>query len=319
MFEDDQCPELDQLQDVKDNSTCGKRFSGNSFITGGTDTNPGEWPWMARLLYNAPQENSGKVTNCGGSHISRRHVVTAAHCIQDDFKPIVVALGDSDVTTDYDCFDAKNGRGCSSSGEACYEEEACAPKHVEVAIKDILIYEKYEYETCSGCNNIPIFDIALIVLENPVQFTKFIQPVCLPNLNEKSEGPLTITGWGNTIAGILKTKTSSILQELNVEEVQLSECQTIWKEGFNIDIKTSHLCASTGVHGSTSCKGDSGGPLVRQVDFFRQISELAGVVSFGISTCGNADYPFGFTRIDGEVNSWLREHVVEELPMKMRN
>ena len=77
----------------------------------------------------------------------------------------------------------------------------------------------------------------------------------------------------------------------------------------------SQMCASTGLAGSTSCQGDSGGPLVRNSDFLKQIWELAGVISFGISTCGNADFPLGLTRIEGEVNLWLQEIVGRELPI----
>ena len=40
--------------------------------------------------------------------ISIRHAVTAGHYITGS-KPINVALGDSDVTTDYDSLDAKSG------------------------------------------------------------------------------------------------------------------------------------------------------------------------------------------------------------------
>eukprot|EP00092_Neocalanus_flemingeri_P038665 GFUD01042096.1.p1 GENE.GFUD01042096.1~~GFUD01042096.1.p1 ORF type:complete len:272 (+),score=58.41 GFUD01042096.1:549-1364(+) len=267
---------------------------------------------MARLLYGLPNEDSKKVTYCGGTLISRRHVVTAGHCITEDMKPVAVALGDSDVTTDYDCLDVKSGNGCSITGAACATEEECAPKHVEIKIKDIITHEKYKFDNCTGC--IPNFDVALIVLEEPVEFTNFIQPVCLPKPNKQSQGPLTITGWGNTIAGSQRGKTAANLQELNVKEVPLSECNAIWKPKLKEDLISTHLCASTGVVGSTSCKGDSGGPLVRNSNFQKQIWELAGVVSFGISTCGNENFPLGFTRVEGEVNLWLRETVGRKLP-----
>ena len=35
--------------------------------------------------------------------------------------------------------------------------------------------------------------------------------------------------------------------------------------------------------------------------------QLAGVVSFGSAICGNTDYPTIFTRLQGEVNDWLRQ------------
>ena len=45
---------------VKD--TCGVRKVFSFNIAGGEDTNPGDWPWMAKLIYN--QDNG---TLCGGN------------------------------------------------------------------------------------------------------------------------------------------------------------------------------------------------------------------------------------------------------------
>jgi secreted trypsin-like serine protease len=304
------CPYLDE--EYTEKSTCGRRFSTVSQITGGSKTEPGDWPWMARLLYNFPNETSKSVTNCGGTLISRRHVVTAGHCITEDVKPIAVALGDSDVTTDYDCLDVKSGYGCRTTGAACAAAEECAPKHIEVKIKDFIIHHKYKYE--NRRKFLLNFDVAMIVLEEPVTFSDFIQPVCLPNPKEQSQGPLTETGWGNTVASPGRKKSALILQELDVNEVPLDECRRKWKPKLKEDLLTSHMCASTGIPRSTSCIGDSGGPLVRNSDFQKQIWELAGVVSFGTKTCGNVDYPLAFTRVEGEVNLWLREIVGRELP-----
>ena len=54
---------------------CGKRKPG-SRIVGGTDAQPGSWPWQVLLDTKA---FPGPVW-CGGSILNRYWIVTAAHC-----------------------------------------------------------------------------------------------------------------------------------------------------------------------------------------------------------------------------------------------
>jgi len=295
------CPDLDEdFEEMPSMPSCGRRFSTRTHITGGEKTNPGEYPWMARLLYKDIKDEDPYITHCGGSLISDRLVLTAAHCITDKYRPTTVSLGESDVTTDYDCLVVG---GCRTRGKSCFDEEECAPKNVEIDIKRIIVHDKYKHDPdCTEC--VPIFDVALLVLKEPVRFSDFIQPVCLPKLESKKSRPLTVTGWGNSAPGPESNfKPSTILQELKVVEVPLQECNNMWKSRLRYDLLTSHICATTRISGKTTCLGDSGSPLVREVG---QVWELEGVVSFGISTCGNADYPLGFTRVRGEVDSWIR-------------
>ena len=161
-------------------------------------------------------------------------------------------------------------------------------------------------------DTVPVFDIALLVLDTKVLLSDFILPACLPPLgdNNITPGPLTITGWGNTVGGSLSPSPADILQELQVREVKVSECQQIWQTRLGIELLPSHMCAASLQEFQSSCKGDSGGAVVRGRDVF----EVAGVISFGIETCGNTDYPMGFTRISGGINRWLHDNIGSDLP-----
>ncbi|TKR68399.1 hypothetical protein L596_024389 [Steinernema carpocapsae] len=54
-----------------------KGESGNDII-GGRPAQNGQWPWQVYLGIHKP--STGRTSLCGGSLISRRHIVTAAHC-----------------------------------------------------------------------------------------------------------------------------------------------------------------------------------------------------------------------------------------------
>lgn len=58
-----------------DNLDCGKQKLHR--VANGNETEFGELPWMALLRYNNPSQPF----QCGGSLITNRYVLTAAHCM----------------------------------------------------------------------------------------------------------------------------------------------------------------------------------------------------------------------------------------------
>ena len=93
---------------------CGKELTQRIF--GGEKTDLDEFPWMTLLEYAKP---NGKTTACGGVLISRRYVVTAAHCLKGSELPKTwrlesVRLGEYNTATDRDCIsDGENGEICA--------------------------------------------------------------------------------------------------------------------------------------------------------------------------------------------------------------
>lgn len=61
---------------------CGVSTVPHNRVVGGVPAKKGGWPWMALVGY---KNSLGEVSfKCGGSIISNRHVLTAAHCIRKD-------------------------------------------------------------------------------------------------------------------------------------------------------------------------------------------------------------------------------------------
>ncbi|TMW43553.1 hypothetical protein DOY81_011367, partial [Sarcophaga bullata] len=75
---------------------CG--FSQNAFkkIVGGEASKIGAWPWIALIGYD--DGFSASPFKCGGTLVTARHVITAAHCIRRDLA--FVRLGEHDLSKD---------------------------------------------------------------------------------------------------------------------------------------------------------------------------------------------------------------------------
>ncbi|KAM3848190.1 transmembrane protease serine 12-like [Vipera latastei] len=112
-------------------------------------------------------------------------------------------------------------------------------------------------------------DIALFILQNPITFNDYIQPICL------LPSPLFL---GENIY---------ILQEAQVDIIPQNVCNRYdWYGGA---ITMNMLCAGSERGTVDSCQGDSGGPLMCYIRDVRQYY-LVGITSFGRG-CGRPNNP----------------------------
>lgn len=103
---------------------------------------------------------------CGGSVISPNFILTAAHCTEGNAAKYIMVRAGSDMT--------------KSGG-------------VLVGVQKIHQHEKYN-------NQLIDFDYSLLQLAQPLNFSKSIQPIGLPDQDDPVEdGTMClVSGWGNT-------------------------------------------------------------------------------------------------------------------------
>ena len=181
---------------------------------------PNSIPWQVRL-----------VGTCGGTLISPRHVMTAAHCGSREILRVFIG--------DHDKFNESDGT----------ELETCRYRD----------HPKYNRPTGTE------YDFSILHLKEPVEIGPKAVPACLPTSKHGGDflagKTLTTSGWGVTRN---ETHDWDKLRFVKVSGVTNAECQKMYN-AFpdiypNITIHAAELCAGdTEVGGKDACQGDSGG------------------------------------------------------------
>uniref|UniRef100_A0A182F2F3 CLIP domain-containing serine protease n=2 Tax=Anopheles albimanus TaxID=7167 RepID=A0A182F2F3_ANOAL len=254
----------------KNEENCGPQFLATRII-GGEEADPGDFPWAGLLFY---QIRNRTVPNCGGTLITKNHVITAAHCVVDRPKWILkfVRFNDFNITSTENCIEFNNKTVCRDD----YEVEKIVP------------HPEYNMKQRSRPN-----DICLLWLAREVVITEFLVPICLPLSSELQALPVVgeefvVAGWGATETRLM----SEVLLYVELPALENDACNTVYAVA-NVTLSDKQLCVG-GVKDLDSCRGDSGGPLMRQEGLH---TYLAGVVSFGATKCGSENLPGVYTNV----------------------
>jgi len=263
-------------------------------VFGGSKIQLWDHPWLAGFVYTITQGSFSEQRQiCGGSLITDRHVLTAAHCVTDLSSSQVldhIKLGEWDKRTDPDC--------TNSTGT-----EKCAPPVAIRKAAKITIHPQYD----KGTRRNPVYDAAVVRLDQPVQFGLSIQPICLPDADESDPTLATVVGFGHTE----KWTLANIARQVLLPYVYYDGCN----EEHNGALRNPQvqMCYG-GVAGEDACGGDSGGPLLANSPLptnsglLQIVSKVYGIVSFGLRNCGRANSFGVYTRVS-HLRSWIEEAI----------
>jgi len=238
---------------------CGKapinKFS-KGYIVKGERIVYGEFPQFVSLNVRYLQ---GGTHGCGGTLVSDRHIISAAHCFpglaENPFAAVTSVVFADDLLKNRD------------------------PKEIRTEVSQVCVSDK-----STGDNR--RFDWALLTVKNPVNFNDWIQPACLPRPDQKvkTHGPDSVcfaVGGGATEIERFENETRSIpsqfVRKMRAENVACTGRET---GPINVD----RVCyAGANNSGADTCRGDSGGPVLCLDEKKRWT--LMGVTSYGPEFC----------------------------------
>ncbi|XP_042091878.1 probable threonine protease PRSS50 [Ovis aries] len=256
-------------------STCGFSYERDPTLRD-PESMARRWPWMVSVRANGTHI-------CAGTLIASEWVLTAAHCTTE-----------SDIT---------------------YSVRAGSPwidqitkTTIDTLAKEVIVHSRYRasrYWSWVGRAN----DIALLNLERPLQYSKYVWPICLPGLDYsvKDYSLCTVTGWGLPRVGGEWPQFRTI-QEKEVTILNSTECDSLYhrfsKIPSLIQIINSQMICAKDVDREKFCYEISGEPLACPV---QNVWHLVGVVSWGPG-CKKSEAPPIYVHISS-YQQWIWDRV----------
>lgn len=274
-------------------------------IVGGVPAVKGAYPFQVALFTTANGKNG---MMCGGSLITTKWVLTAAHCI--------TKAAENDAPYPASMINAFAGGLSFGEGD-------------RVRAAKVIVHPKY------SSRGLMANDIALIELERPVSEASGAKPITLGTGADNPPGtPVKLLGWGKTTEGGVSSKqllelnigivdrkvcNSSIVEHRAIKSIQAFRAAQKELRFSNDTLKTllvqaiaaappvvndQTICAGEMAGGKDACQGDSGGPLfLSSQGRFVQV----GLVSWG-EGCARPKLPTVYTRVATHVD-WIKQNV----------
>ncbi|XP_063907522.1 serine protease snake-like isoform X1 [Zophobas morio] len=251
---------------------CGHQVT--KLIVGGEAAGRKEFPHMAAIGYDSPGE--GIKWLCGGTILSERYVLTAAHCLSDHNagNALWVRLGVTNLNSTY--------------------------RRQEIKISERIPHPEYK-------PNSYYHDIGLLRLEKEAQLNSYSRPACLYLDSKITKKRAIATGWGHTS---FNGATSNDLLKVVLDLFDQSTCGAYYQNYRKVSqgiLDNLQVCAGSVDATKDTCQGDSGGPLqIYHTDNkIKCMYDIIGVTSFGRGCAGS---PGVYVRISNYIK-WIEDIV----------
>ncbi|XP_050391621.2 atrial natriuretic peptide-converting enzyme [Patella vulgata] len=271
-----QCLEKLVVKIICEDPVCGIRPAHHTSllrIVNGDEALPASWPWLVSL-----HGGSAEKFFCGASIINERWLLTAAHCVGGGVNIVKAWTIKAGAT-----------RRNTYSRHRQVRHAKRLVRHPEFQIVDN--------------------DIALIQLSEPLIFTDYVRPVCLPKQNEQPVvgKKCVAAGWGKPYQeadGYMRAA-----QQLYLDIVDWQSCKDAVKNAEQkvpYEMTENMFCAG-GTIDHDACAGDSGGPFVCRKENTTDVWVQMGIVSWGVG-CAVPHVPGIYTVLPHYID-WIRETI----------
>ncbi|GJQ74672.1 hypothetical protein Trydic_g21524 [Trypoxylus dichotomus] len=214
--------------------------------------NRADFSYQASLRYSAQNSHF-----CGAAIISKRNVVTAAHCVVDQTTGQIVSPDSLSVT----------------AGDLNVREESASTIYRKVL--QIFVHERFRQQTLEN-------DIAVLHVSDFEEWTGNVNEIALAIRTPENDVSCKASGWG---ARAPDSSYNDVLRFVNMPILNNTICQKLFQGGTT----EGTICAGDPDGIKRICQQDSGGPLV--CDY-----QLAGIVSWAYN-CSLTGAPTIFTSI----------------------